>query len=69
MKKYSVLSMVFNIFAILLFVAGIILTTATKQSNLGLVFIPIGFTFLSLGILFGRKVNAAEEKEKEKLNK
>ena len=65
MKKYSILSTVFNIFAILLFVAGIILTTATKQSNLGLIFIPSGFTFLSLGILFGRKVNAAEEKEKE----
>ena len=66
MKKYNVLSMVFNIFAIILFVAGIILTTSSEGTTQGIVFIPAGFLFLFTGIYFGRKAKATEnEKKKE----
>lgn len=65
MKKYNVLSIVFNIFAIILFVAGIILTTSSEGTTQGIVFIPIGFTFLTAGILFGRKAKAAEDEKKK----
>ena len=65
MKKYNILSMVFNILAIVIFVAGIILTTSTNGATQGIIFIPIGFTFLTTGILFGRKANAAENEEKK----
>ena len=65
MKKYNVLSIVFNIFAIILFVAGLILTTSSEGTTQGIVFIPIGFTFLGAGILFGRKAKAAEDEKKK----
>ena len=65
MKKYNILSMVFNILAIIIFVAGIILTTSTNGATQGIVFIPIGFTFLTAGILFGRKAKISETEEKK----
>ena len=62
MNKYSVLSIAFNICAIILYIAGIILITSSQQPSPGIVFIPAGFAFSSAGIFVGRK---AKEDGKE----
>ncbi|MBO7273811.1 MAG: hypothetical protein J6V22_03035 [Clostridia bacterium] len=73
MNKYSVLSIAFNICAIILYIAGIILITSSQQPSPGIVFIPAGFAFSSAGIFVGRKAkedankkNEEDEEENEK---
>ena len=65
MKKYNSLSIFFDICAIVLFLSGIILSSASADPTLGLVFIPVGFGFLSAGMYFGRKAQEMEEENKK----
>ena len=65
MKKYNTLAIFFDVCAIVLFLAGIIVSSASVEPSLGLVFIPIGFAFLSAGMYFGRKVQESEEQSEK----
>ena len=55
MKKYSVLSIVFNLIAILLYITGIILIASDANTTLGLALNSLASVFLILGIFLSRK--------------
>ena len=65
MKKYNTLAIFFDVCAIVLFLAGIIVSSVSAKTSLGLVFIPVGFAFLSAGMYLGRKVQEAQEQNKK----
>ena len=61
MKKYAILSVVCNVFAIALFIGGIIAFSSAKNTSIGSVCVSFGFVLKTLGTFFSRK----ERKNKE----
>ncbi|MBO7303979.1 MAG: hypothetical protein J6V09_01995 [Clostridia bacterium] len=55
MNKSSVFSIIFNLCAIVLFLAGIITFSREASTTLGTTFVSGGFTFLMLGIYLSRR--------------
>ena len=56
MKKFKVLSLVFNLIAICLFITGIVLISSQINTTLGLALNSLGSAFLIFGIFFNRKI-------------
>lgn len=62
MKKSDIVSIIFSLIAIALFITGIILCGNSATRTVGLVFISIGFTVMCLGLTFTRKTREKEKK-------
>ena len=65
MKKIDK-SLILNICATLLFVAGIITLAAGGQNTTGFLFTTTGFLFLTIGISFRRREEAQPKEKPEK---
>lgn len=55
MNKSTVFSIIFNLCAIALFIAGIITFSREANTTLGTTFVSGGFVFLMLGIYLSRR--------------
>lgn len=58
MKKYAVLSLIFDVVAIALFIAGMLAFKDEAQVALGGACVSGGFVFLGLGIYLARKTRS-----------
>ena len=58
MKKYAVLSLIFDVVAIALFIAGMLAFKDEAQVALGGACVSAGFVFLGVGIYLSRKTRS-----------
>ena len=61
MKKIKVISLICNLVAIGLFIAGIILISSETNQTLGMALNSLGSIFLIFGIFLDRKIRKDEE--------